>query len=143
FEGSDIDDLAAVAVAVLGSRKPTLVGLGSTVVVAPVDGGAVGQQRMSHGRAAVVLQRAEPRVDGVGAVAHLVVLAAGEAGAAAVVAEEVVAIAGEIAGDVRAAAARRDEVPGDDRVRDAGRAAPVKEDAAAFAGVVLGDSGVG
>src|SRR5262245_30415050 len=59
FEGADIDDAAAVPVAVPGSGDTALIPGGGAVVVAVVDGLAASQRGVREGGAAVVLQRAE------------------------------------------------------------------------------------
>ena len=73
---------------------------------------------------------------------HVAVDAVGEAGAAGAVADQVVPLAGEVAGHVRAGAGEVDQVQGDDRVADVERAARVVEDAAAGVGDVLDDGAV-
>src|SRR5262249_16020982 len=123
FEGADVDDLAAVAVAVAAATDAALVGAGRVAVVAVVDGWAARQQGVRPGGAAVVRQGAEPRVGGAGGGAHHVpVVAGGEAGAPGAVADQVVAGADESAGQVRADTAVLDEIVGDDGVADAGGA---------------------
>jgi hypothetical protein len=112
FEGSYIDDATAVAVAIAGTSDSALVGVGGVIVIAVVDGRTAGQQGVCLGGAAIVRQGGELRVDGIGGRAHLVALVAvGEAGAAGAVADEVVAGAGEGAGDVGADAIEIWKVP--------------------------------
>src|SRR5262249_43232465 len=101
-----------------------------------------GQQRMGQRGTAVVGQRAEFRVDGVGRRAHLVAVDVGEAGGAGAVADQVVAAAAEAAGDVGAGPVQIDEVLGDDAVPHVGGGAEQVEDAAAGVGAVVGDGDV-
>src|SRR5262245_48623853 len=84
LESPDIDDAAAVAVAVAGPAKAALVPRRGSGVVACVDGPAARQEGVGHGAAAVLLKRADPRVERVGACADLVAArAVDEPGAAA------------------------------------------------------------
>src|SRR5262249_50238642 len=61
-------------------------------VVAVVEGGAAGQQGHGFCRAAVVLERAEQRIDRAAAAADLVAVAAVDQTAAGAVADQVVAL---------------------------------------------------
>src|SRR5262245_22896345 len=63
LEGTDVDDAAAVAVAVPGAEAAALVGEWSLEVVAGVDGLAAGPQGVGERRAAVVGQRPQPGVE--------------------------------------------------------------------------------
>src|SRR5262245_54902131 len=143
LEGADVDDQAAVAVAVPGPGDAALVGQRGEVVVPLVDGRAARQQGVRHGRAAVVAELAEHRVDWVKGGAHLVADGA-EAGAAGADPDQVMAVADEGAEHVVAAAGDPDRVAGNDRALDAdavGVEGP--EDAAAAAGgEVLGNRAV-
>src|SRR5262249_55145039 len=76
--------------------QAALVGAGGVRPVAGGGGGAAGQRAHRLRRAAVVLERAQPRVDGAGGGADLVaVTAVGDARGAAAVADQVVRGAGE------------------------------------------------
>src|SRR4051794_37096961 len=81
-----------------------------------VGGGAAGQGRGGGGGPAVVLQGAEPGVEGLGGRADLVAVdAVGQAGAAGAVPDQVVEGPTDRAADVRAGGGRR--VPGHQGIR--------------------------
>ena len=118
---------APISTTVMPLRLPSLqeagtalVGRGDDDIVAEVDGPASREKCVSLGPAAIVGERAQFGVDGVGGRPNDVAVdAVGEAGAAGAVADQVVAAAGEAAGHVRADAGEIDQVRRDDRVADA------------------------
>src|SRR5262249_16815398 len=151
LERPDIDDQAPVAVAIPWPADAALVGGGGAGVATAVDGRAAREQGMGEGGAAVVLERAEVRVQPGAENAELI--ARGTEGLPSVrvrgvaeVADEVVAVAGEDAEDVRAGvAAQAVEVEGDDRILDVdGVARPghLEDAAAVVRGEILDDRAV-
>ena len=115
LEGADVDRAGDDA------GQAALVGRGRGGVVAGVEGRAAGQEGVGEGRAAVVLQGAEQGVD-------VQEVGAGEAAAAAGVADQVMAQRAEVAGQVGAGGGR---VAGDDGVPGGERAEIAVVDAAA------------
>ena len=119
------------------------VAKGRIAVVAAVDGRAAAEQRMRGGRSAVVLERADLRINGRGVVAYQIAVdAVGKAEAVAGVADQVVPPAGEGTGDVGGlgAGAGAVAVAGDDGVVDRGVAARIGQPAA-IAKILIGHIG--
>src|SRR5262249_14224120 len=140
LEGADVDG------AVDDPRLAALVGGRGTGPAAGVEGRAAGQQGVGPGGAAVVLEGAQAGVNARGGGTHLVTRAA-EAAATGAVADQVMAVAAEGAGQVgveraRADVAGRVEVAGDQAVGEFAEAHRPTEGAAAVAragGGAVGD----
>src|SRR5262249_37497977 len=141
LKGADVDHGATVVVAVPNARKTALIGCCGIRVVAGVDGRATGEEGHGLGGAPVVLERAEPRGDWFRCRAPQIP-GRTEPGAAGRVPNQVVPLAREIAGHVRAGAAGIDQVEGDDRVSDGERTARIVEEAAAGVRGVVSDCAV-
>ena len=119
LERTDIDNPAAVAVAIAGPSHAALVGRGGMGVVALVDGPAAGKEGTRVGGPAVFRQRAQPRIEWGHPRAHLVAVGTvNEPGGAAAIADEVVPAAGKGTGQVGADSAGISKVLGDDGVAD-------------------------
>src|SRR5262249_21022672 len=120
FAGADIGAPAPVAVPAPWPGTPPLVEGGGGGFVAAVDGGAARQQGVRQGRPAVVLERAQLRVERLLGRAYLVAVDP-EAGAARAVADQVVPLADEVPRDVvPGGRSIQGAVEGDDRVPDDG-----------------------
>jgi hypothetical protein len=101
LKGPDIDDSAAIVIAVFPPGEPTLV-FGQCAIIFPgVDCRTVRQQSVCEGGPAIVSERAEPGVKRIGGIAEQIAENVIEPGGAGLVPDQVVTVAGNSAADIR------------------------------------------
>src|SRR5262245_47206224 len=145
LERPNVDNRAAVAVAVLVAREAgtALVRGRHICVVAMVDRRTAGQQGVRRSPAAVVPERPDLRVDRAGARSHDVAVdAIGEGGDAVADADQVVPLARECSGRVRATATEEDQIQGNECVLDSDHCGAVFEDTTTGPSTVFGDGAI-